>query len=148
LSIIKVIVLFTKIPTKLRLYFSECSTIFYTFYKFQQIGYTIEDALLRLGPWKELESHRYAPGSRIKPWKDLGLRNSSGRRGSGQRRRTGGAPGRGRGRGGPHAHLGRVGDRHLCGKVTDDDVRRWSAATAAAAQAPETLGARKLNVPP
>jgi hypothetical protein len=81
LSIIKVVVLFTKIQKKLRLYFSECSTIFYTFYKFQQIGYTIEDALLRLGPWKELDSHRYAPGSRIKPWKDLGLHNSLDRRG-------------------------------------------------------------------
>jgi hypothetical protein len=52
-------------PTKLSLHFSEFSTIFYAFYKFQQNGYTIEDALLRLGTWKETDSLRYAPGLRI-----------------------------------------------------------------------------------
>jgi hypothetical protein len=59
---IKGVVLFTMNPTKLSLHFSEFSTIFYTFYKFQQNGYTIEDALLRLSPWKETDSLRYAPG--------------------------------------------------------------------------------------
>jgi hypothetical protein len=71
-----------------------------------------------------------------------------GRRGSGQRRRTGGAPGRGKGQGGPHAHLGRVGARRLGGEVTDSGVRRWPAATATAARAPTKFGAGKLNVRP
>jgi hypothetical protein len=50
---------------KLSFHFSEFPTIFYVFYKFQQNGYTIEDALLRLGPWKETDSLRYALGLRI-----------------------------------------------------------------------------------
>jgi hypothetical protein len=108
--------------------------------------------ILRLSPWKELDSHRYAPGSRIKPSKDLGPRNwvprSSGQRGSGQRRRTDGAPGRGKGRGRPQAHLGRVGARRLGGEGTDGGVQRWPAATAAAARAAVKFGAGKLNVRP
>jgi hypothetical protein len=67
-SITKVVVLFTMNPTKFVLYFSKFSTIFYVFHKFQQNGYTIEDALLRLGPWKETDSLRYAPGSRKTLW--------------------------------------------------------------------------------
>jgi hypothetical protein len=45
-SITKVVGFFTENPTKLSLHFSEFSTIFYAFYKFQQIGYTIEVAVL------------------------------------------------------------------------------------------------------
>jgi hypothetical protein len=64
-SITKVVVLFTMNPKKLSLHLSEFSTIFYVFYKFQQNGYTIENVLLRLGPWKETNSLRYAPGLQI-----------------------------------------------------------------------------------
>jgi hypothetical protein len=46
---------------KLSLHLSEFSTIFYAFYKFQQIGYTIEGALLRLDPWKELGRSYWVP---------------------------------------------------------------------------------------
>jgi hypothetical protein len=45
--ITKVSVFFTMNPTKLVLHFSEFSTIFYTFYKFQQMEYTIEEVILR-----------------------------------------------------------------------------------------------------
>jgi hypothetical protein len=45
-SIIKVVGRYTTNPTKFSLHFSEFSTIFYAFYKFQQIGYTIEVAVL------------------------------------------------------------------------------------------------------
>jgi hypothetical protein len=37
-TITKVVVLFTTIPTKLSLHFSEFATNFYTFYKFLQKG--------------------------------------------------------------------------------------------------------------
>jgi hypothetical protein len=43
-SITKVVVLYTMNPTKLSLHFSEFCTNFYTFYKFQQFGYSIEDS--------------------------------------------------------------------------------------------------------
>jgi hypothetical protein len=55
-----------------------------------------------------------------------------GRRGSGQRRRTGGAPGRGKGQGGSHAHPGSVGSRDWGGEVAGAGARRWLAAAAAA----------------
>jgi hypothetical protein len=60
-SITKVVVFSTTSPTKLSLHFYDFSTIFYAFYKFQQIGYTIEDALLRLDPWKELGPSNWVP---------------------------------------------------------------------------------------
>jgi hypothetical protein len=50
--ITKVVVLFTRNPTKYVLQFSEFSKIFYTFYKFLQNCNTIEDALLRRDPVK------------------------------------------------------------------------------------------------
>jgi hypothetical protein len=40
-------------PTKLSMHFSEFSTIFYVFYKFQQNGYTIDVSTLRTDPWKD-----------------------------------------------------------------------------------------------
>jgi hypothetical protein len=43
-SITKVVVFYTMKTTKLSLHFSEFSTNFYAFYKFQQFGYTIEDS--------------------------------------------------------------------------------------------------------
>jgi hypothetical protein len=46
-SIIKVVVLFTSNLAKLSLHFSKFSKIFRPFYKFPQIGYTIEDVILR-----------------------------------------------------------------------------------------------------
>jgi hypothetical protein len=46
-SIIKVVVFFSKNPTKLVWHFSEFSTIFYGIYKNQQIEFTIEVAILR-----------------------------------------------------------------------------------------------------
>jgi hypothetical protein len=50
--ITKVVVLFSRSPTKLGLHFSKFSTIFYGFYKNQQNTYTIWDSLLRPGPWQ------------------------------------------------------------------------------------------------
>jgi hypothetical protein len=65
--ITKVVGFFTTNPTKLSSHFSEFATIFYAFYKFLQMECTIEDVTLRLGPWKETYSLRYAPGSRKTP---------------------------------------------------------------------------------
>jgi hypothetical protein len=61
-SITKVAVLFTMNPTKLSLHFSEFPTIFYTIYKFQQIGYTIEVSTLRTDPWKDSAPYNVALG--------------------------------------------------------------------------------------
>jgi hypothetical protein len=113
----KVVVLFTTNPTKSSWHFSEFSKIFYTFYKFQQIGYTIEDALLRLDPWKELGPSNWVP--RPSP-------ESSG---------SGGSPGRVRGGARPHAHLGSDRGRSWGGGVTGVGARRWPALAAAAARA-------------
>jgi hypothetical protein len=49
-SITKVVVLFTKNPTKLGLHFSEFSTIFYGFYKIQHLHLDLEETVLRTGP--------------------------------------------------------------------------------------------------
>jgi hypothetical protein len=51
-SITKVVVLFTTNPTKLSLYFSEFSTNFYAFYKFQLTLFTIGDSLCTGTPRK------------------------------------------------------------------------------------------------
>jgi hypothetical protein len=131
-SITKVVVFSPTSPTKLVWHFSEFSTIFYAFYKFQQIGYTIEDVTLRRGPRKDLGPHNWVP--RPTGWR--------------ARRKSGGAPGRGKGQGGPQAHLGRVGARRLGGEGTDSGVRRRPAAKAAAARATAKFGAGKFNVRP
>jgi hypothetical protein len=47
---------FTRKPTKLSLYFSVFSSIFYGFYKFQQKGFTIEDLTFKCS-WKQKEPH-------------------------------------------------------------------------------------------
>jgi hypothetical protein len=60
-SITKVRVLFTTNPTKFSLQFSVFSTIFYAFYKFQKIGYTIEVAVLHRDHWKELGPSNWVP---------------------------------------------------------------------------------------
>jgi hypothetical protein len=52
-SITKVVVFFTKNPTKLSLHFSEFSTIFYAFYKFQQFANTIGDQFCAEAPGKK-----------------------------------------------------------------------------------------------
>jgi hypothetical protein len=129
-SITRVVVFSTTNPTKLVLRFSEFSTIFYAFYKFQQNGYTIEDVALRRGPRKDLGPRNWVP----RPTGRRARRKSGG---------SGGAPGRGKGRGGPQAHLGRVGAQRLGGEGTDGGVQRWPAATAVAARA-----AGKFNVQP
>jgi hypothetical protein len=108
--------------------------------------------ILRLGPWKEVDPHRHTFGLRIKLWKVLGpshwVPGTSGRCGSGKCRWTGGAPGRGRGQGGPQAHLGRVGAWRLGGKTPTTACgdrrrrRRWPAWTLS------KLGAGKLNARP
>jgi hypothetical protein len=46
------------------MHFSEFPTIFYAFYKFLQKEYTIEDASLLLGPWKEIGTRNWVP----RPW--------------------------------------------------------------------------------
>jgi hypothetical protein len=132
-SITKVVVFSTTNPTKLFLKFYELSTIFYAFYKFQQNGYTIEDVTLRRGPRKDLGPRNWV----LRPTGQRARRKSGG---------SGGAPGRGKGRGGPQAHLGRIGARRLGGEGTDGDVRRWLAATAAAARAAAKFGEGKFNV--
>jgi hypothetical protein len=54
----------------------------------------------------------------------------------------------GKGSGGPQAHLGRVGARRLGGEGTNGGVRRWLAATAAAARAAAKFRVGKFNVQP
>jgi hypothetical protein len=61
------------------------------------------------------------------------------------RRNSGGAPGRGRVRGQPHAHLGSVGGRGLGGDVASMGARRWPAAAAAAGRAPAREGSTGGN---
>jgi hypothetical protein len=110
-SITKVVVLFTKVPTKFSLQFSEFSSIFYTFYKIQQKGYTIEDVSLRLGPWKDSGPRNWVP----RPTGRRARRKSGG---------SGGTPGRGTARGRVHAHLGPIGGRVWGGEAPYGDARR------------------------
>jgi hypothetical protein len=58
----------------------------------------------------------------------------AGRRGHGQRRRSGGAAGRASGPARPHAHLGTVGCRSLGGEAAGDEVQRRPVAVAVAAR--------------
>jgi hypothetical protein len=67
-SITKVVVLLTAVPTKISLDFSEFSTSFYAFYKIQQIAYTSEDTLLHRSPWKEMRARNWVP----RPWEAAG----------------------------------------------------------------------------
>jgi hypothetical protein len=101
--ITKVVEFFTTNPTKLSLPFSVFSTIFYAFYKNQLNGFTIGDSLLHRGPWKVLDSYKYALGSRKTPrelWIPcnvvLGGGGRCGRWNSGEVRRRG-RPGTGEG---------------------------------------------------
>jgi hypothetical protein len=80
-------------------------------------------------PYKDSKRSNVAPGR-------------GGRRGRGQRRRTGGAAGRASGHARPGAHLGAVGCRSWGGGVVGDGFRRWPAAVAAA----RGNTARKQNV--
>jgi hypothetical protein len=127
-SITKVVVFSTTNPTKLVLHFSEFSTIFYAFYKFQQNGSTIKDVSLRLGPWKDLGPRNWVP--RPTGWR--ARRKSGG---------SGGAPGRGTARGRVHAHLGSIGSRGWGGEVAGEGARRWPAAAAAASRGSGEEGA-------
>jgi hypothetical protein len=52
--ITKVVGYFTSNPTKLVLYFSDFSVIFYAIFKNQEITFTIGVHLLQQGPWKEV----------------------------------------------------------------------------------------------
>jgi hypothetical protein len=67
-SITKVVLHFTTVPTKFSLHFSEFSTNFYAFYKIQQIAYTSEDTLLHRNPWKEMRARNWVP----RPWEAAG----------------------------------------------------------------------------
>jgi hypothetical protein len=51
-------------------HFYDFSTIFYGFYKIQLNGFPIGDSLLQRGPWKVLDSNKYALTLRLSPWKD------------------------------------------------------------------------------
>jgi hypothetical protein len=126
-SITEVVLFSTTNPTKLSLNFSEFSTTFYAFYKFLQIGYTIEDVTLRLGPWKNLGPCNWVP----RPTGRRARRKSGG---------SSGAPGRETGRGGPHAQLGSIGGHGWGRDVAGAGARRWPAAVAAAARAPARGG--------
>jgi hypothetical protein len=117
MSITKVVVLFTTNPTNLSLHFSEFSTIFYAFYKFLQMEYTIEDVTLRRGPRKDLGPRNWVPrptGRRAR-WKSGG---------------SGGAPVRGTVQGRVHARLGSIGSRGWGVEVAGAGARRWPAAVA------------------
>jgi hypothetical protein len=120
-SITKVVVLITRYQTKLVLHFSEFPTIFYAFYKSLQKEYTIEDASLRLGPWKEIGTRNWVP----RPWEAAAPAKF---------RWAGRAPGRGSGNARPHAHLGPEGGRNWGRAAAGAGARRWPAVAAAAAQ--------------
>jgi hypothetical protein len=123
MSITSVVGFFTTKPTKLSLYFSVFSTIFYAFYKFQQIGYIIEVAVLHWGPWKDSALYNVALGHSRR------RREAKFRRGSAEAQP-------GNSWGGARAHLGLicagVGGREAAG----GGGRRHLAETAAGALAP------------
>jgi hypothetical protein len=96
----------------------EISTNFYAYYKFLQKEYTIDDASLLLGPWKNSRPCNWVP-------------RSTGRR---ARRKSGGAPGRGTARGQVQAHLGWVGGLGSGGGVAGVGVQRWPTTVATAAR--------------
>jgi hypothetical protein len=73
--ITKVVVIFTRNPTKLGSHFFEFSTIFYGFSKDQQNSYTIEVTALLPSPWKELKSYKKVVALHSGPWKDSLARN-------------------------------------------------------------------------
>jgi hypothetical protein len=109
-------------------HFSEFSTFFYAFYKFQQDGSTIEVVSLRLGPWKYLGPRNWVP----RPTGRRARRKSGG---------SGGALGRGTAQGRVHAHLGSIGSRGWGGEVAGARARRWPAAAAATARGSGEEGA-------
>jgi hypothetical protein len=106
-------------PTKFSLHFSVFSTIFYAFYKFLQKEYTIEDASLPLGPWKEIWTRNWVP----RPWEAAAPAEFW---------RASHAPYRGGGGARSHAHLGRGGDRGSSGDSSCRGTRRWPAVAPAA----------------
>jgi hypothetical protein len=125
-------VFFTRNPTKLSLHFYDFSIIFYAFYKNQQICFTIGDPVLRVGPWKELGIHNYAPGSHKTPWNKSNLAIGSSAKGAawpaGSRRgRCRSRPGKRWG--GTRAHLGARGRRSSSGRGAGDGARRWPVAS-------------------
>jgi hypothetical protein len=52
---------FTRSPTKLSLHFSEFSTIFYRFHKFQVKGFSIEEAVFATNPLERSEALEKCP---------------------------------------------------------------------------------------
>jgi hypothetical protein len=114
--------------------------ILYGSYKIQQFTTTIEDSLLRLGPWKELDPHRYTLGSRIRTWKEMGPSNwvpgPMEAAGSPESGGFGGTLGRGSGGKGCGAHHGSIhGQRRERGS-SGEGARRCRPAPAAGARAP------------
>jgi hypothetical protein len=141
--ITKVVVFITTNPTKLDLQFSEVSTVFYAIYKNQQNCNTIEDVVLRRGPFNFSKSHTSALRSHKTPRKDLGACNGVPGRGRRRARRnsgsSGGSPGRGTTEGRAHAHLGPGCSCSWGGKLAGVGNRRRPAAVTAAARAPARL---------
>jgi hypothetical protein len=72
---VNVVVFFKENPTKLALYFSDFSMIFYGFSKFQQNCFTIEVSTLHRGPWTFLQIHNHALHAHKTPWKERGRCN-------------------------------------------------------------------------
>jgi hypothetical protein len=134
-SITKVVVFITRNPTKLVLHFSEFPTIFYAFYKSLQKKYTIEDASLLLGPWKEIGTHNWVP----RPWEAAAPAKF---------RRAGCAPGRGSGGARPHAYLVLEGGQSWGGGAAGVGARRWPAVAAVAARGSSEDGAGLDNARP
>jgi hypothetical protein len=148
-SITKVVGFFTTTPIKLSLHFSEFSTIFYAFYNIQEFTTTIEDSLCTGAP-KTFQSLKVTPLDCTKPLGRICPLQSHpwlwGRCGWPESSETSGAPGRGRCRGRPHAHLGSGGGRSWGGGVAGVGARRRPAAAAAAARAPVWGGRTGVNV--
>jgi hypothetical protein len=116
-------------------HFSEISTIFYSFYKFLQKEYTIEDASLLLGPWKEIGTRNWVP----RPWEAAAPTKF---------RRDGCTPGRGSDGARPHAHLGPEGGRSWGGGAAGVGARRWPAVATAAARGSDEDGTWLDNARP
>jgi hypothetical protein len=71
----KVVVFFTRNPTKLDLHFYVFFTIFYEIYKNQQNNITIQDSNFQPGPWKFSQTHTYALALHLRPQKEAKLCN-------------------------------------------------------------------------
>jgi hypothetical protein len=142
----KVVLLFTRNPTKLGLHFSDFSTIFYRIYKIQQITYTIEVTFC-IGPLRSLRSLQKCPRFALRPSERLGTLQCSPRApaGSGPAkfRRTGGRGRPGAGGEWPAGPWGSILVLGLGRGTTGGRGRRSGAVTAAGATTPARLRLRR-----